>query len=210
MMPSSTPLGSTPLSAGPVAPVNAFLRFLNELDVALVPFANSQRLDLYHLGRSALVSQYQATFSTKDIDVVELHATPQQQALQQKAHELFGKNTPKAKELGLYLDLVPQPMPPVSNGFLRRSNQVQGDWQVIRLWELAPNDLAATKMKRFHAQDRQDLRFLCDLGLLQADTLRTSMEEAWLWDPPDCDARDKAFANLKLVIDYLEGRSARL
>ena len=180
-------------------------RFFLELDAALVPFAQGQRLDLYHLGRSALVFLYQATFSTKDIDVVQTR-TP----LEAKAHELFGKNSDKNKELGLYLDLVPQPLPPVANGFLSRSSEVLGNWQVIRLWELEANDLAATKMRSFRAQDRQDLKFLCDLGVLRPDQLRKSMTEAWLWEPPDDEQRDAAFANLQIVIDYLEGRSATL
>ncbi len=179
--------------------------FFQEIDEALVPFANGQRLDLYHLGRSALIWRYQATFSTKDIDVVQLR-TP----LEEKAHELFGKDSAKAKEIGLYLDLVPDALPPVSNGFRRRSQEVPGNWQVIRLWELEPNDLAATKMRSFRAQDRQDLRFLCDLGVLRADTLRDSMKEAWIWWLDDDQLREAAFANLEKVIHYLEGRSRDL
>jgi hypothetical protein len=183
----------------------ALLRFFHEIDEALVPFADGQRMDLYHLGRTALMVGYGATFATKDIDIVQLR-TP----LEEKAHALFGKDSAKAKELGLYLDLVPQPLPPVSNGFCRRSKEVQGNWQVIRLWELEPNDLAATKMRAFRPQDRQDLQFLCDLGVLQVDQLRQSMEEAWLWEPPDEEERAEAFANLEIVIAYLEGRSRTL
>ena len=33
----------------------AILRFFNEIDQVLIPWGNGQRLDLYHLGRSALV-----------------------------------------------------------------------------------------------------------------------------------------------------------
>lgn len=205
MFPSGSPIGSTPVSADMERPISNLLVFLNELDAALAAFANGERLELYHLGRSALIMHHQAAFSTKDFDAVLMH-TP----LEEKAKELFGRDTAKAKELKLYLDLVPQPMPPVSNRFLRRSTEVHGDWNVIRLWELEANDLAATKMKRFHAQDREDLKFLCDLGELHPDKLRTAMEDAWLWEPPDSDLRDDAFANLQLVIDYLEGRSANL
>ena len=133
------------------------LRFLQELDVALIPIANGQRLDLYHLGRSALVWRYQATFSTKDIDVVQMRTS-----LEEKAHELFGQGSAMAKELGLYLDLVPDGLPPLPGGFRGRSSEVGGNWQVIRLWELEVHDLAVTKLKAFRPQDRQDLRFLCD------------------------------------------------
>jgi hypothetical protein len=182
-------------------------RFFQEIDQALVPIANGQRLDLYHLGRSALILRYQATFSTMDIDAVDLR-TP----LSDKAGELFGKDSAKAKELGLYLDLVPDPLPPLPGGYQTRSSEVHGNWQVIRLWELEPNDLAATKMKSFRPQDREDLRFLCDQGLMQAEKLRESMEKAWIWTMPKDgdDLRDRAFANMEKVIDYLEGRSRNL
>jgi Nucleotidyltransferase of unknown function (DUF6036) len=190
------------MNSTPAPSVNRFVRFLNDLDTALLPFANGERLDLYHIGRSALVWHYQAQFATKDVDFVALR-TP----LEEKARELFGEGSPKAKELGLYLDLVPEPLPPVSNGFQRRSQEVPGDWQVIRVWALEPNDLAATKMRSFRAQDRQDLKFLCDLGLLQAEKLRDAMKEAWIWWLDDDETRTDAFANMERVIDYLQGRA---
>jgi len=154
-----------------------------------------------------LVWRYQATFSTKDIDVVQLQ-TP----LEAKAHELFGQGTAKAKELGLYLDLVQEGLPPLPGWYQTRSKEVPGNWQVIRLWELEIHDLAVTKMRTFRQQDRQDLRFLCDQGVLQADKLRESLEKAWIWTTEkDGDPlRDAAFANLEIVVTYLEGRSATL
>lgn len=185
--------------------MNEFMqRFFQEIDEALGPFANGQRLDLYHLGRSALVWRYQATFSTKDIDVVQMR-TP----LEEKAHELFGRDSAKAKELDLYLDLVAEGLPPLPGGYKSRSKEVPGNWRVIRLWELEEHDLAATKMKTFRPQDRQDLRFLCDQGALRADKLRKALEKAWIWTTAKDgdDERDAAFANLETVIDYLEGRT---
>ena len=185
----------------------SMMRFFAEIDAALTPFASGMRLDLYLLGRSALVWRYQATFSTKDIDIVKL-----QLPLEEKANELFGKDSAKAKELGLYLDFVPDGLPPLPGWFKQRSTEVPGNWQVIRLWLLEPNDLAATKMKSFRAQDRQDLQFLCDQGVLQAAQLRASLESAWIWttDKDGDPERDRAFANLQKVIDYLEGRTRSL
>jgi hypothetical protein len=97
-------------------------------------------------------------------------------------------------------------------GFRSRCKEVPGGWRVIRLWELEIHDLAATKMKTFRPQDRQDLQFLCDQGLLQAEKLRESLEAAWIWTTAKDgdDWRDAAFANLETVIDYLEGRSRAL
>jgi hypothetical protein len=179
-------------------------RFFQEMDEALIPFANRQRLELYHLGRSALVWRFQATFSTKDIDTVQTR-TP----LEEKAHELFGRDAPTAKELGFYLDLVPDGLPPLPAGYQTRSVEVPGVWQIIRLWKLEANDLAATKLRAFRPQDREDLRFLCDQGILQGAKLRESLEKAWIWSTAKDgnDQRDAAFANLELVIAYLEGRA---
>ena len=182
-------------------------RFLQQLDEELMPYATGQRLDLYHLGRSALVLRYQATFSTKDIDVVQMRTHLE---LEEKARELFGQGSAKAKELNLYLDLVPQGIPPLPAGFQSRSTEVTGGWQVIRLWELEPHDLAATKLKVFRPQDREDLRFLCDQGILHADKLHESLTKAFLWHPDDDEDRDRAVAHLQIVIDYLQGRSATL
>ncbi len=46
------------------------VRFLNAVDAALVPFAMGERLDLYHIGRSALVWKHGFQSTTEDVDVV--------------------------------------------------------------------------------------------------------------------------------------------
>jgi hypothetical protein len=197
MMPSGGPISSGPISSAPHVPLDEIRKFLHELDVALIPFANGQRWDVYLIGRAALVLQHHAPFATKDVDFVRLSAP-----LEAKAAELFGKNSAKAQELDFYLEFVPDGLPPLPGGFQTRSTQVNGEWQVIRPWVLEPNDLAVTKMKSFRPQDRQDLQFLCDEGVLQADKLRESMNKAWMWTTgkDGDDLRDNAFANLEKVI----------
>ncbi len=179
-------------------------RFFDELDAALVAFANGQRLELYHIGRSALVLQFGATLATKDIDIIVGQQTP----LEEKALELFGKNTPGAKEMDFYLDFVPEGLTSFANSFRTRAREFEGGWQVIRLMQLEPNDLAATKMKSFRLHDRQDLKLLCDLGVLEPDKLRRSIEASLTWETED--VREKVNAHLDLVINYLEGRSRAL
>ena len=207
-MTGGSPIGGSPISANSLFARNSILlRFFQELDTSLLPFAKGERLDLYHLGRSALVLRYRAALTTKDIDIVKMQ-TP----LEEKASELFGRESTKAKELDLYLDLVPVGLPPLPSWFRSRSTEVQGNWQVIRLWELEPHDFAATKLKAFRPKDREDLRFMCDNGLLQVGNLRLSLEKAWIWNTkkdgdPDYDT---AFANLDVVIAYLNGQSANL
>lgn len=184
-------------------------QFLDQLDTELATHAKAgEHLDLYHIGRSALVLDYGVPLSTRDFDFVQMRDSK----LEAKALELFGKDTPNAERLGLYLDPVPQVLPPVPQGFRKRCRQVEGSWKVLRLWRLEPHDLAATKLKSFRSGDRQDLQFLCDQGLLNPTDLRRSLELAFFWDAekdgdPD---REAAFAHFETVIDYIEGRRRSL
>ena len=185
-------------------------RFLNELDAELAKVSKpGERLDLYHLGRSVLILRFALQgLATKDFDIVWMRESP----LEDLALESFGKGKPRSEELGMYLDPVAQDLPPLPGRFKSRSVAVPGPWQVLRLWELEPNDLAATKHKSFRPQDRQDLQFLCDAGLLSPDELRASLESAFLWiHQKDGDEnRQRAFANLQKVIDYLNGKRTTL
>lgn len=85
-----------------------------------------------------------------------------------------------------------------------------GTWKVLKVWQPEANDLAASKLKRYAAKDRDDLRHLCDKGFLQAEKLRQSLTNAFIWDPDDDPIRERAFANLERVIAYLEGKSRDL
>jgi hypothetical protein len=189
-------------------------RFLNALDEALRSCAAAgEHLDLYAIGRSALMLHYglkPATGGTKDFDVVQLSHPPA--PLAEKALELFGKGTDGARQAGLYLEMVLDGLPPVPAGFRKRCQQMSGAWQVIRLWRLEIHDLAATKLKCFRPQDREDLQFLCDTGQLQIEKLEAALEAAFIWSlPKDGDPdRDRAFANLERVRLYLQGKSRTL
>ena len=194
--------------------IDQIQRFLDALDKALIPHAaNGERLDLYPLGRAALILLYGRTLAqgaTKDFDVVKIsHPLT---ALGQTALDLFGEGTDNARRLGLYLEMVPDPLPPVPAGFQGRCQEVKNSWQIIRLWRLEVHDLAATKLKCFRAQDREDLQFLCDTGRLKPDKLREALEKAFIWDhPKDGDlGRDRAFENLQRVQLYFQGKIATL
>jgi hypothetical protein len=183
------------------------LAFFQALDDELVKHAKpGQRLELFHIGRSALILHYNLALGTKDVDVIEMRESE----LETKARELFGKESEKATALGLYLDLVPQALPPVPQHFRKRCQEVPASWKVIRLWRLENHDAAATKLKSFRAQDRQDLQFMCDEGLLNPSALRESLNSAFLWSEEDHPDRDRAFANLQVVVDYIEGRKSSL
>jgi len=183
--------------------------FLKALDAALLASASATaRLDLYAIGRSALILHHGLNLppgGTKDLDVIQTQHPPS--ALLATALDLFGKGTANAGKYGVYLEPVPLGLPPVPGWFDRRCTETRGDWRVLRLWQLEVHDLAATKLKSFRPQDRLDLQFLCDRGTLRAEALQESLNHAFIWSTPkDGDPDyDRAFANLERVIRYLEG-----
>jgi hypothetical protein len=190
--------------------------FLDRLDEELLPFAKEgEPFDMFLLGRAALVLCYQFPLSTKDIDIVWMRDSE----LERKALELLGKESTLAKSLGLYLDPVPQALPPLPHWFRNRCHLLPGHWKVLKLWMLEAHDLATTKLKSFRPQDREDLQILCDRGLLNAAKLRESLQAAFPFrspkvedaeDDPDCPDWGKALASLKRVEDYLKGSIASI
>ena len=60
---------------------------------------------------------------------------------------------------------------------------------------------------RFASKDREDIRMLCDLGLLEEDKLEQTLEMAFRYNlPKDGDPfRDYAFEHLRIVQRYLRG-----
>ena len=179
------------------------IRFLNAMNTSLEPVANGERLDLYHIGRSALVWKHGFLSATQDVDVV---APVYGERLMKVALDLFGVGTPKAKEYGLYLEEVPPGLPPVWHGCFNRASQANEQWSVIRLYHFEDHDLAVTKMKRFYVRDQEDIRQMCDLGLIDPDTLMVRMDAAYPYRTHKDGDEDwrKAYQHAKVVTDYLE------
>jgi hypothetical protein len=179
-------------------------RFLTAIDDALAEAAGGRTLDLYHIGRSALVWQYGSAVTTSDVDVLQPRGESDLIAL---ALTLFGKGTEGTTRYGLYLEVVPEGLPPVPAGYNKRARRVDGPWRVLRVFHLDPHDLAATKMRRFATKDREDIRQLCDLGLIDEAQLESTLEKAfWYVHEKDGDEfRDGAFRNLRVVQKYLRG-----
>jgi hypothetical protein len=84
---------------------------------------------------------------------------------------------------------------------------------------LEVHDLAATKLKSFRPQDREDLQFLCDRGLLNATKLHESLQAAFPFksqkledaeDDPDTPDWAKALEGWKRVESYLKGSIASI
>ena len=179
-------------------------RFLADLDRILVGRAFGQVLNVYHIGRSALVWEYDYTATTQDFDILRPKGGAE---LLHFALQQFGKGTAKATEHGLYLEVVEDAFPPMPAGYERRARPVQGAWEVLRIFRLDPHDLAASKLRRFAAKDRADIRLLCDLGHIEPERLETLLEKAYLWsmEKDGDEYRDNAFESLRIVQRYLRG-----
>lgn len=188
---------------------NEILDFLKAIDSEMAQHAKEgETLELNLIGRSALILRYGLDLGTKDVDIVHFHGNE----LENKAVEVFGKGTPNADRLGFYLEPVPQGLPPIPGGYCNKSEDIPGDWQVIRPKLPRPHDLAVTKLSRFHTKDREDLQILCDSGHLDVVTLRKTLDSAFAFaaDEEEDPKRRKAYANLRIVIEYLEGNRRQI
>ena len=180
------------------------LALFDDLDTTMTQLSNGTTLDLYHVGRSALVWQYDYLATTRDIDVL-VQGEPT--GMMAEALGMYGRGSAKSREFGIYLEAVPTGLPPMAAGFRKRAKPYDRPWKVIRLYHLDPHDLAVSKLKRFAAKDREDIRELCDRGLIESDKLQSILESAFYFHMekdgnPD---RDAAFAHLTIVQKYLKG-----
>jgi Nucleotidyltransferase of unknown function (DUF6036) len=185
------------------------ISFLLVIDEELARYAaEGETLDLHLLGRSALVLGFGVRLMTKDVDVVYDHGS----TLLDRAMETFGKGTAEAARRGFYLEAVSSGLPPLPIGYRGRCIAIPGPWRVLRPGRPEIHDLAATKLSRFHARDREDLRILCDTGELGVDRLREVVDLAFAFaaDEDEDPKRRAAYGNLGLVVDYLEGRRREL
>jgi hypothetical protein len=185
------------------------LRFLKAIDTELAGHAKKgEILDLYLIGRSALILEFGLSLMTKDVDIVYVHGSK----LQERAIETFGSGTLGAGAHGFYLETVPPGLPPLPAGYQARCIDIPGAWTVIRPKSPEIHDLAMTKLKRFHARDREDLQILCDTGRVTSEGLQRALDSAFIFagDEDEDAGRKAAYANLRIVLDYLEGKRRAL
>ena len=181
------------------------LTFLRAIDDEIADLAREgETLDLYLLGRSAMVLGFDVRLMTKDVDVVFTHGS----RLLDRAVEIFGAGTLAAAEHGFYLEAVSSGLPPLPIGYQKRCIAIPGPWRVLRPARPEIHDLAATKLSRFHARDREDVQILCDSGEMTVDGLRSAVDSAFTFsaDEDEDPKRKRAYSNMRAVIDYLEGK----
>lgn len=191
------------------------LRFLKAIDEALLDRPEvGVRLDLYMIGKAALILFHdvgRGSATTRDVDVVQISHPPE--PLLQLALQLFGQTTQAVARYGLYLEAVQSGLPPMPGAFRGRCRPFEEDtFRVLTVHQLDVHDLAVTKLKRFAAKDRQDIRDLCDKGLLRPEDLTTAFNSAFTWttDKDGDEPRDGAVEALRRVVAYLEGKSPAL
>jgi hypothetical protein len=165
------------------------------------------RFDLVILGRSALILRYGLRDATKDLDIVTgvLPADVEEMLLRQ-----FGRGTRSARRLDLFLESVSSGLPPLPNDFRERSVEIPGEWKHLRLFVLDPHHLVISKLARFHAKDREDIRFLADRGELRIEELQRALEGALSFTSEDDPKYGTMHANLGRVTAYLDGTAAAL
>lgn len=178
------------------------LAFLGAVDAELARHAGpGETLDLHLLGRSALILAYGLGLMTKDVDVVDAAGS----RLLAIAVGVFGKGGPGHRGHGFYLETVSSGLPPLPVGYQKRCVDLPGPWRVIRPKRPEVHDLIVTKLRRYHAGDRQDIQILCDTGEVDEDELRARFDMACLFEEQDDPKVVRALANLGAVVDYLRG-----
>lgn len=77
---------------------------------------------------------------------------------------------------------------------------------MIRPQLLEFHDFAVTKLQRFAAKDRQDLKLLCDKGLLTASELEAALENTYVFHASEEEDphRKAAYDAFRKVCAYLE------
>jgi hypothetical protein len=180
---------------------------LEQLDrfIAAHRSVGSPPIDLFILGRSALILRFGLNSATKDLDIV-LGCLPAD--LEALVEERFGRGSKHAETAGLYVETVSSGLPPLPNDYRGRSEEISGDWRSLRPLVLNPVHIAVSKLSRFHAKDRQDIQYLADRGELDRDALRDALHRAFLFTEDGDSKRDAAYANLARVEAYLSGLAA--
>ena len=103
--------------------------------------------------------------------------------------------------------MVDEALPPMPWGYKKRATKVEGPWKVLRVYHLDPHDLIASKLRRFSAGDRTDIRLLCDLVDIDPERLQEVLDDAYPFNlEKDGDEfRDAAYRSLTIVQRYLRG-----
>lgn len=138
--------------------------FFREIDAAWSPLS-ATKIRLHIIGSAALMLQTSYARGTKDSDIIETHELDN--AIQGKLLALAGSGTALARRRRMYLDIVGNGIP-----FLPKQpcwRPVHGLSGRLRYFEpevLDVVDVVVAKLKRFNANDRDDVGEMVDRQLV--------------------------------------------
>lgn len=136
------------------------------------------------IGCTALLIQTDYNRGTKDSDILELNVVPS--TAFEQLQKIAGKSTKIHAKHGMYLDIIKTALPflpssPVYNPVL----ELNALLNYFKIEALDVTDVVVSKLKRFSANDVQDIKAMCDLGLIDSEKLVkrfSSAKERWLSD----------------------------
>jgi predicted nucleotidyltransferase len=169
----------------------SILAYMSVLDGHLVATGHSTAL--YLSGGAAVVLAYGGTDRTKDVDAFVAEPNEILDELQLWA----GKNTPVAKREGFFFEVVP-PIYPAAPGMFERAVPIEGlKLQAIKPFAIELHDIIITKLGRYHAKDRADIKLLTVVPTFQADRLSVlyalARDDMRLYWPDKIETTDKNF-----------------
>jgi hypothetical protein len=151
--------------------VNPFAEFLRAVDAAW-SLKTDHKIPLHVLGSTALFLQTDYVRGTKDGDVLQTRhiASP----IRERLLELAGPKSKLAVNYGMYIDIVSPniPMLPMSSEWHAYPLRLQH----FEVEVLDIHDVVVSKLKRWHAGDRDDVRAMAEADRLHRDRLISRFE----------------------------------
>lgn len=141
-------------------PIEAFF-----LDLDSVWLGTPTRVPLRILGSSALMLQTSYYRGTKDADILE--TTEINPLIQGQLLSLAGKSSPLFHRHRLYIEFLAPAFPLLApTAFWSPLESLNQNLTHFELWVLDPTDIAVSKLRRFHGNDRADIDEMIHRGLI--------------------------------------------
>ena len=160
--------------------------FLTEIDARWKPIGE-EPITLQIIGSAALMLQCDYDRGTKDMDVLE--AQGGSPAIKEKLLAMAGKETDICKQFRIYIDVVTRailflPQRPIFHPLasLPLKN--------FKIEVLDINDVVLSKLKRYHSDDKNDIRAMAEKNMLDHKRLVTRFKAAADWFSIDARAPD--------------------
>ncbi len=167
-------------------------RFLTAIDAAWQE-KNAPKIPLRIIGSTALMLQTTYQRGTKDSDVLETPAIDSE--TQRRLRALAGKGSPLHDAHRLYLEIVPAGLPFLPQGCLwHAQSALNARLSAFEVAALDVTDVLVSKLKRFNANDVDDVAAIVALDLVEhrrfvsrfLSAVDLCSDSAHATDLPDC------------------------